>query len=288
MKQLFTLVLILSLNPVFLGAQSKEGFNLPPADSLSKWQKELGIPALGIATIEQGKINRQIVQGELTPGKAAPYNAIFDVASITKSMLTYLTMQLVSQGQWDLDEPLYPYWVDPDVKDDPRHKKLTSRIVLSHQTGFKNWRFMNEDKKLAFDFEPGTKFGYSGEGFVYLQRALEKKFEQPLEQLLQEQLFDPYSMKDSHLIWTDRVDVSRQALGHNASAEPYEYTKIREASAADDMLTTVGDLARFSQKVLMQADVKPAVFAEMSKTQIEVKEGMGFGLGWVVFPDLPG
>jgi hypothetical protein len=31
-------------------------------------------------------------------------------------------------------------------------------------------------QKLNFQFEPGTKYQYSGEGFEYLRKALEKKF----------------------------------------------------------------------------------------------------------------
>jgi CubicO group peptidase (beta-lactamase class C family) len=51
-----------------------------------------------------------------------------------------LTLQLVSIGQWQLDEPIYKYWTDPDVINDPRHLKLTTRHILTHQTGFDNWR----------------------------------------------------------------------------------------------------------------------------------------------------
>lgn len=47
-----------------------------------------------------------------------------------------LTLRLVSSGEWNLDEPLANYWVDPDVASDPRHKLLTTRHVLSHRTGF--------------------------------------------------------------------------------------------------------------------------------------------------------
>lgn len=65
---------------------------------------------------------------------------------------------------------------DPDIADNPYVKKLTTRIILSHQTGFPNWRGNNADGKLTFEFEPGTKYQYSGEGYEYLRKALEKKF----------------------------------------------------------------------------------------------------------------
>jgi CubicO group peptidase (beta-lactamase class C family) len=63
-----------------------------------------------------------------------------------------VTLKLVSQGKWNLDEPIYKYWTDPDVAKDPNSKILTTRHLLSHQSGFKNWRFINPDNKLHFDF----------------------------------------------------------------------------------------------------------------------------------------
>jgi CubicO group peptidase (beta-lactamase class C family) len=51
---------------------------------------------------------------ELKKDTPAPDNAIFNVASLSKPISTLLTLQLVSNGDWDLDEPLYHYWVDPD------------------------------------------------------------------------------------------------------------------------------------------------------------------------------
>lgn len=93
-----------------------------------------------------------------------PDNAIFNVASITKIVVTMLTLRLVETEQWDLDETLSDYWVDPGVASDSLHTRLTTRHVLIHQIGFANWRNNNPDKKLKFYFPPGTKYQYSGEG----------------------------------------------------------------------------------------------------------------------------
>src|SRR6187397_726016 len=98
------------------------------------WLKETNVPAVGIGVIENGKLKYAKVFGELKKGepvsKAAPANTIFQVASLTKPIVEMLTLKLVSTGEWKLDEPLASYWVDPDVQNDPRHKKLTTRHVL--------------------------------------------------------------------------------------------------------------------------------------------------------------
>jgi len=261
--------------------------HIPPTDSIKAWMKQLKVPGLGIGTIERGKLNRVMVFGELKAGVVAPYNTIFDVASLTKSVTTQLTLRLVSEGQWSLDEPLYKYWVDPDVQNDPRHKQLTSRQVLSHRTGFVNWRWMHKTKKLTFDFEPGTQVRYSGEGFHYLMRALEKKFKKTFQELCDRYVFQPYKMTDTHLTWRKGVDESRFALGHNAGGKPYPLDKKQKASAADDLLTTVEDFGRFGVNVLAQTGVKAKAFKEMVRPQGKVKPGVAFGLGWIVFDQLP-
>src|SRR5215213_8072993 len=102
---------------------------------ISAWLLENRVPALGIGVIRDGKVRAVKVYGDLKEGKPAPYYTIFNVASLTKPVVAMVTLRLVSQGKWDLDKPLASYWIDPDVALDPRHEKLTTRHVLSHQSG---------------------------------------------------------------------------------------------------------------------------------------------------------
>src|SRR5687767_7596500 len=45
-------------------------------------------------------------------------------------------------------------------------------MILSHRSGFPNWREHESDKKLKIKFDPGTKYEYSGEGYQYLAMVL--------------------------------------------------------------------------------------------------------------------
>ncbi len=101
-------------------------------DSIKEYLTEYNVPAAGVGIIEAGLLRQVKVYGELKKDSPAPYNAIFNVASLSKPISSLLVLILVSNGDWDLDEPLYHYWVDPDVKDDPTHKKLTTRHILNH------------------------------------------------------------------------------------------------------------------------------------------------------------
>jgi CubicO group peptidase (beta-lactamase class C family) len=96
---------------------------------------ENDVPAAGIGLIENGEIKFVKVFGDLGKGTPGPDNAIINVASITKNVVIMLTFRLVETGQWNLDEPLSEYWVDPDVANDSLHSKLTTRHVLTHHTG---------------------------------------------------------------------------------------------------------------------------------------------------------
>lgn len=153
-------------------------------DDIEQLLKDNQIPTLGLGVIENGKLTQIRVYGMLDGKTNAAFNSLFNVASLTKPITAIAVLKLVSEGKWNLDEPLYNYWTDPDIAKDPRNKKLTTRMILSHQSGFPNWRW--ENKKLSFDFEPGTKYQYSGEGFEYLRKAIEHKFNKNLEELAQE------------------------------------------------------------------------------------------------------
>jgi CubicO group peptidase (beta-lactamase class C family) len=253
------------------------------AKAIEQWLRENHVPALGIGIIRDGKVREVKVYGELRKGEPAPYNAIFNVASLTKPVVAMLAMKLVSSGQWKLDEPLANYWVDPDIAGDPMHRKLTTRHVLSHQTGFANWRWMDDTKKLRFQFEPGAKFQYSGEGFEYLRKALEQKFGKSLAELSQTHVFTPLGLTDTQYAWDARTDESRFARWHDKDGkEAYPDYKTTRANAADDLITTIEDYSNFAAAVMKSAEL-----SEIIKPQIVIKEKLlAMGLGWEIHQNL--
>lgn len=253
------------------------------------WITENNVPAVGIGIIEDGEIKYIKVFGELKKGVSAPDNAIFNIASMTKPVITMLTLKLVEAGQWNLDEPLYHYWTDPDVANATFLKELTTRHVLTHQSGFLNWRWQSPDKKLAFQFEPGTNYQYSGEGFVYLGHALEKKFNKSLADLSDSVLFKPLGMKDSRLYWDKNMDESRFAYWHDSKGNILETStpKNRGVNAAGSMLTTIEDFCKFTINVINGAGLSTTIYDDMVHPYVRISEHHSRGLGWEVIKDLP-
>lgn len=247
-----------------------------------KWLIKNKIPALGIGYIREGKIDEVTVYGQLQKGRPADEKAIFTIASLTKPITAMIVLKLVDRGIWNLDEPIYKYWLDADVANDPRLKKLTTRIILSHRSGFPNWRWENKDGKLSFKFEPGTKYSYSGEGFEYLRKAIESKFKKSLSVLASELIFKPLQMKDTKYIWDNSVDETRFARRYDKDGTLLIENKNIVANAAYGVLTTVEDYLKFLIYVMNGAGVKKKLYNEMLSNKSQIKNHQYFGLGWMI------
>jgi len=131
------------------------------------------IPGLSIAIIENAEIkyHRALGLKNLDTKEEVDSNTLFEAASLSKPLFAYFVMKQVDKGLLNLDTPLCEYVKYPHIDHDFRYKIITARQVLSHQTGFPNWRI---EKKLNIEFDPGTNFKYSGEGYQYLAAAIAK------------------------------------------------------------------------------------------------------------------
>ena len=297
MKRLFSgqfaivLLITVSITSASAAPQKQKAMALPDKDTIAGWLHRSNVPVVGIGLIEQGRVKQVKVFGVLHPGIPASNNTIFHVASLTKPIVAILTLKLVSMKRWSLDEPLSDYFVDPDVKDDSRHLKLNTRLVLTHQTGLPNWRGNEPSHKLSFAFEPGTDTKYSGEAFQYLREAMEHKFGVPLDKLSAQWVFRPFGMNDTRHYWDSSMDESRYAGRHDKDGKALEQEKWYEAHAANLLLTTVGDYSKFGVNVLIGAGLSEQVYKEMvtphSPKGKELPPSVNpFGLCWLLVRNL--
>lgn len=256
-------------------------------ESIEELLRRYKVPALGMAQIEHAKVRRVEMYGNLYRDKVAPIDAVFNVASLTKPIVTMLTLKLVENGDWKLDTPLFKYWTDNDVKNHPYSKILSTRHILTHQSGFDNWRWENEDNQLKFKYKPGEGYGYSGEGFEYLKSALESKFEVPLERLADSLIFKPLKMHKTSFTWRDSINDENFARWHDAEGKnSYETHKHRSASAADNLLTTIVDYGRFAEYVLEKVYSGHELYQEMVTQANGTEHKSAIGLGWELLPNL--
>ena len=136
-------------------------------------------------------------------------DSVLNAASFTKAAFAYMVQQLVDEEVLDLDQPISKYLAKPlpeypgyqDLSGDPRYQRITARMLLDHTSGFPNFRWLNDDHKLNINFEPGSRYAYSGEGMLLLQLVVETITKKPLEDLMQERVFRPLGMTRSSMIW---------------------------------------------------------------------------------------
>ncbi len=220
-------------------------------------------------------------------------------ASFSKAVFSVLVMKLVDEGLIDLDTPLESYlpkklpeytpltrWHDDysDLLADSRYHKITARMCLAHTTGFPNWRFDEPDRKLRVRNTPGAAYGYSGEGFVYLQVILEKLTGKGLEQLAQDIIFGPLEMHNSSYQWQAAFEKDF-AYGHMADGRRYQKDTDNEPRSGSTLETTAGDYIRFMEAVLHQKVLSKASYQELFKPQIRIRSLTHFGSGRLVETD---
>ncbi|HSB12376.1 MAG TPA: serine hydrolase [Blastocatellia bacterium] len=233
---------------------------------------EANVPGLSIALVRNGEIAWQHAFGvkDATTKDPVSDNTVFEAASLSKPVFAYAVMKLVDAGKFDLDKPLNQYLPgDYDVGPDPRLGQITARRVLSHTTGFPNWR--GADPKLKIFFTPGEKFSYSGEGFVYLSKVVERVTGEQFNDFMKRMVFDPLGMTSSSYVWQSSYDTLKTSR-HNAAGEPSAQFKATKAGAASTLHTTAQDYARFVVALLKGTGLKKETRAAMLSTQVKVDE----------------
>jgi CubicO group peptidase (beta-lactamase class C family) len=251
--------------------------------SIPQMMQEFSVPGLSIALIKGAKIVFSKGFGVRSVETTEPVNTetVFEAASLSKPVFAYAALKLCDKGLLKLDEPLSNYLPAPYIADEPRIKLVTMRHVLTHTPGFPNWR---RNATLNFINNPGEKFSYSGEGFVYLQTVVEQITRQPLQAFLKQEIFEPFAMPASSFIWRESY-ASITAFGHDPQGKSSEKMKPARANAAASMHTTATEYAKFIVEITRQhsknkSHVSEKVATEMLKPQVKVNDSLAWGLGW--------
>lgn len=210
--------------------KGKLGGEIHPLDksflaTLPKLMEIAQLPGLGIGVVQQNKISWTHYAGYANADGKTPITSesVFPAASLGKQVFAYLALGLVDEGKLELDRPLHEY-VKEDAPTGPLGEKITARHVLSHSSGLRNWRW-NHGMEYAPAFEPGSKFRYSGEGFYYLMRCVERITGTGFEALVQERVLKPMGMKTSTYLWRPECE-GRWVAGHDRGA-PENNTETR-------------------------------------------------------------
>ena len=270
----------------------------------------LGISALSIAVINEGKIayNKSLGFANLDKKIKVNDESIFEAASLSKPVFAYFVMRLTEKYIIDLDRPLFFYLPDESMEVDQRYKNVSARLVLSHNTGFPNWRWFDEIPEgidiNRGDFfmvqDPNSSFSYSGEAYQYLARVvahLNFVNMNELGTLFQREISEPLGIEHFYFVWDDYVG-EHKVSGHRnnkvtnrdwSSGLPHHNSKVFQAAGglhtnAENYGILVCDL--INQEFLMKE-----TYREMLSSYTEIDEenpnhiedgvtswGLGFGI----------
>jgi CubicO group peptidase (beta-lactamase class C family) len=272
------------------------------------------VQGLALAVIDTGTVVHVAAYGIRNAARdPLTTQTIMYGASLTKTVFTYLVMQLVDEGRLNLDasiagllpRPLPEYDDYHDLAGDPRWKELTLRMLLTHTSGFGNFRWLEDDGKLRFHHDPGTRYGYSGEGFYIAQLVLEEALGLDVGREMQTRVFDRFGMTRTSMQW--RPDFrANLADGFRIDGTPEPHDERSSVSAAGSMDTDIDDQARLWAGIARGDGLTPDSRAEMMRPQVAITSvhqfptlvpdtnpanatiGLAAALGLVTFQDARG
>jgi CubicO group peptidase (beta-lactamase class C family) len=233
----------------------------------------LKIPGMAVAVMQEDSVL-------LEKGFGVPANAVFRVASITKTFTSTLLMQLVEKGKLNLDSPVACYGVDLG------NPAITVRNLLTHTS----------------EEAPGSWYSYNGSRYGQLGPIIAKVVGKPFYQVLMENIVKPLNMYstapgDSLTHYFDYIKAHPGMFNffetaHARLVRPYaldDKGNVVEVSYPDqfgafgELATTCGDLLKYSAAIdrhqFVSAATQQKIFTANRTTSGTLTP---YGLGWFV------
>jgi beta-lactamase class C len=197
-------------------------------------------------------------------------DSLFNLASVGKAFIATLLAQAVKQGEVSLDDPVAKYVTELQQGGDIR--KVTLGQLASHTSGLTRTpqQYEHRGPYTLPDFirylnawqadeahQPGKQNIYSNTGFVLLSLALQRRFKEPIAQLMESRVLAPLGMTSTALP-VPRADARgqlapelrrRAVQGYNSDAqpvgEPGQQQGIFNWPGTGQMYSSARDMARF-------------------------------------------
>ena len=300
----------MKLEPMEVRTEAK----LQPAfDVLEKAIADKAFPGATLAVGYKDKVSLHAF-GRLSYDAKSPQvnlRTMYDVASLTKVIVTTTLVEKLVEGDFKspllLDVPIERYLREWATGPQPewRHR-VTVRYLLTHTSGlppFKEyWRTSKSKQdtlRMIFaeplEYEPGTKVVYSDLGIILMGEIIERLTGRTLDDLAQQYIFEPLSMRDSMYkppkkLWPSIAPTEFDARFRHRLVQGQVHDENAFAmggvSGHAGVFSTAPDLAAFCQMLLNggvyahQRILKRATIA-----QFTAPESLAHGtrtLGWVV------
>lgn len=214
--------------------------------SLLKSQGYIGVQIS--YTHQQGTLNCSIGWASLWPLRDLQNNDQFKYASLSKIFTAALVLDLVEKKQLNLDDQLFTT-LDLPLVQHSQMMDIQITHLLQHRAGFDrrvSGDLVFEKPNLCpqnlqhlahyqLDFLPNTQFAYSNFGYCLLGEVIAKKYQTPLKDIYQQQLFQPAKAKISHI------------ADHQGTVEYFDFFKMTSDSLNYPHFTAYGGFVGTAQ-----------------------------------------
>lgn len=268
-KLLLLLVNILSFQVILaqneIEITSKIQSLLPEIESaFEAFQIKNNLSSVSYAIIQNGKIIRENYKGIINhKSNQIAYNqAVYRIASMSKSFASVAILQLRDAGKLKLDNPVSMYI--PEIKGQKYSKdspEITVRHLLTHAAGFPEdnpWGDrqlgISEAKMLAmfkkglsFSNEPGVAYEYSNMGFAMLGYIIKKVSGQSYQSYIINKIWKPLGMNNTYWEY-DKVNDNQLVKGYRwLNNEQIEQPMEHDGAYGimGGMLTTINDFTKY-------------------------------------------
>ncbi len=265
------------------------------------------VPGVSIAVVKNGEIiwAKGFGVANTNNGQKVETDTLFQAASISKPITALAALKLVEDGNLELDEDINPYlksWKIPDSKYS-KNEKVTLRRLLTHTSGINVHGFpgykqsdnfpvidsvlkgLGNTSPIKLKRIPGSKWDYSGGGYVIIGKLLEDITNLPFETYMKEFILQPIGMDSS--IFEQPLP---QELHSMASAAYNKKGKIIDGlwhnypeQAAGGLWTTPTDLAKYCIEIQEILNGKPdGILQRGMVDQMLTKHKNDWGLGMYI------
>ncbi|MCR9211335.1 MAG: serine hydrolase, partial [bacterium] len=273
------------------------------AQTIRSEMEQKQIPSFSIALVADGKVISSAGFGFQDAEKTIPASGktVYRVGSISKLLTDVALMQLVEQGELDLDQPVQKVLPEFKIADDEHSKKITLRQLTQHRAGIVrespvgNYFDPTEPSLKATVasladtppvYEPDTRTKYSNAGVSVIGLAVEQAAGSSHPNYVQQHVLEPLGM-------THTSFEKNEALAEH-TADGWMWGYDRPAFAAPEFLlgtgpagnlySSVEDLAQFSlfvmgqhpEKILEDASLNEMIQPGVTPDGKPLPYGIGF------------
>ncbi|MBU2533352.1 MAG: beta-lactamase family protein [Alphaproteobacteria bacterium] len=258
-----------------------------------------GAPGLAYAIVEDGEI-RSDARGEMLIGsgvKIAP-DTPFLLGSISKSFTAMAVMQLVEQGEIDLNAGIATYL---DVFGGKPSGTITIRQLLSHTSGYSTFQGNDTHIDLTWSrdelsqqveriahrtpaYVPGTVWEYSNANYEILGALIERVSGQDYAAYVSANILEPIGMDDSFV--SDGEIHPEMARGHRpwfGTKLPLEDSKTERIMApAGGVIASASDMARYLAVMMNGKDDVLSASSKAAMMRPASALSPFYGFGWFI------